>query len=336
MEAWSSMKTITKLAIFSVLILLPYFVFNNINLEHQRETLITEIRYNKAIDTATQDAAKALLTNSSQRDETQYERLKKVKINKEEAVQTFLQTMYLNFGVYNDPDGQGVLKTYIPALVIVGYDGYYMYSWDEYTNAAGKKELKHVWSPKKPYAYADNTGNTFAFTLDDYVTVNRNGDQKWLEGFRSEITSEASITLLQDSKTFDQVRRTSIVHSIQQDLQFQINKYNNYSKRYGVAYTFTLPLISQEEWNNTINDVGVLAFVQGIPIGQKYYNNYALGGSRIVKKPIYNGMIANGHKYYYSRNSCVSSFTTEEVFTTEREAAANGYIPLDCTVGNRD
>ncbi len=336
MEAWSSMKTITKLAIFSVLILFPSFVMNNINLEHQRQSLITELRYNRAIDTATQDAAKALLTNSSQREETQYETLKKVKINKEEAVQTFFHTLFLNFGVFNDADGQGVLKNYVPALVIVGYDGYYIYAWDEYTNASGAKELKHVWSPKKPYTYSDNNGNTFAFTLDDYVTVNRNGDQKWFDGFRSEIAIHASISLLNDSNTFDQVRRTSIVNSIQQDLEFNINKYNNYSKRHGVAYTFTLPLISQEEWNNTINDVGVLAFVQGIPMGQKYYNNYALGGSRVVKRPIYHGIIANGHKYYYSRNACVSSYTTEEVFTTEKDAAAKGYIPLDCIVGNRN
>ncbi|OAB44543.1 hypothetical protein [Paenibacillus glacialis] len=330
------MKTITKLAIFSVLILFPSFVINNINLEHQRQSLITELRYNRAIDTATQDAAKALLTNSTQREETQYETLKKVKINKEEAVQTFFHTLFLNFGVFNDEDGQGVLKNYVPALIIVGYDGYYIYSWDEYTNASGEKELKHVWSPKKPYSYSDIHGNTFAFTLDDYVTVNRNVDQKWFEGFRSEIVLEASVSLLNDSNTFDHVRRTSIVNSIQQDLEYYINKYNNYTKRHGVAYTFTLPLISQEEWNNTINDVGVLAFVQGIPMGEKYYNNYALGGSRVVKRPIYNGIIANGHKYYYSRNACVSSYTTEEVFTTEKDAAANGYIPLDCTVGNRN
>ncbi|WP_438350939.1 hypothetical protein ACP8HI_09985 [Paenibacillus sp. FA6] len=330
------MKTITKLAIFSVLILLPYFVFNNINLDHYRQDLMIEMRYNRAIDTATQDAAKALLSNGNHRDETEYETLKNVKINKDEAVQTFFNTLYLNFGIFNDRDGQGVLKNYVPALMIVGYDGYYMYSWDEYTNASGEKEIQHVWSPKKPYSYSDQNGNTFAFTLDDYVIVNRNGDQKWFEGFRSEIASESSISLLYDADTFDQVRRTSIVNLLQQDLEFYINQYNNYSKRLGVAYTFTIPLISQEEWNNTIDDVGVLAFVQGIPMGEKYYNNYALGGSRVVKQPIYNGIIANGRKYYYYRNACVSSFRTEEMFTSERDAAANGYIPLDCTVGYRN
>jgi hypothetical protein len=315
--------------------MLPFFIINNINVEHNRKNVILELRYNRAIDTATQDAAKALITNATQGEESQYESLKRVRINKEEAVQTFFNTMYVNFGVFHDPVGQGVIQSYVPVIVIVGYDGYYIYHMDEYVNASGQRELKHVWSPKKPYAHADQYGNTFAFTLDDYVIVNRNSDQRWFEGFRGEISSAAAIPLLNDASTFDQVRRATIVNAIQQDLEYYINNYNNYAKRNGVAYTFTLPLISQEQWNNTINDVGVLSFVQGIPMGEKYYNNYALGGSRVVKKPVYNGIIANGRKYYYSTNSCTSSYTTQEVFTTEKDAANSGYIPLDCTVGYR-
>lgn len=305
------------------------------NVEHNRKNTILELRYNHAIDTATQDAAKALMTNASQGQEAQYEFQKRVRINKEEAVQTFFNTMYVNFGVFNDPVGQGVIQSYVPVIAIVGYDGYYVYYMDEYTNADGQTELKHVWSPKKPYAHADQYGNSFSFTLDDFVTVNRNSDQQWFEGFRGEISSLAEISLLNDANTFEQVRRSTIVKAIQNDLEYYINQYNNFAKKYGVAYTFTLPLISQEEWNNTINDVGVLSFVQGIPMGQDYYNNYALGGSRLVKTPVYHGIIANGRKYYYSANSCTSDFTTSEVFGSEKEAASNGYIPLDCTVGNR-
>jgi len=326
---------ITNFVIVFVLILFPFYIINNINVNHNRQNSIQEIRYNRAIDTATQDAAKSLFINAKQSDEAQYESLKRLRINKEEAIETFFNTLYLNFNVFNDPVGQGVIQGYVPVVIIVGYDGYYVYHMDEYKNAAGQKELKHVWSPKKPYAHEDKNGNTYSFTLDEFVTVNRNSDQTWLEGFRGEINAASGIALLNDPNTFDQVRRSTIVNALQKDLEYYINKYNNYAKRNGVAYTFTLPLISQEEWNNTVNDVGVLSFVQGIPMGERYYNNYALGGSRIVKKPLYNGIIANGRKYYYSQNSCTSSFTTEEVFTSQKDAAASGYIPLDCTVGNR-
>jgi hypothetical protein len=327
---------ITKLIIIFVLIMFPIFIANNINLEHNRQNLITEMRYNRAIDTAVQDAARALITNASQQKETNYEFKKKLRINKEAGVQTFFNTMYMNFGVFNDPVGQGVIDSYVPVVVVVGYDGYYFYSKGPYTNATGQTEYKHVWSPKKPYAYADQYGNTLSFTLDDYVTVNRNSDQRWIEGFRGEIASTAGVPLLNSPDTFDQVRRITIVNAIQKDLEQFTNEYNNYTKKIGVAYTFTLPLISQEEWDNTINDVGVLAFVQGMPMGAKHYNNYALGGSRIVKTPQYNGIIANGQKYYYSRKSCTSAFAPTEVFKSEKDAAKSGYIPLDCTVGYRN
>lgn len=327
---------ITSFSLFVVAILLGFFIKNQIDIDTNQKNMIVETKYNRAIDTATQDAAKAMITNASQPLESQYQSSKKVRINKEQAVATFFKTMYLNFGVNHDLTGQGVLDGYIPVLVVVGYDGYFVYTYEEYTDTTGQKKLKHVWSPKKPYAYADQYGNTFNFTLDDYVTVNRNSDRQWFEGFREEIKDEASVSFLNDAQIFDQVRRSTIVNAIQNDLGYAINQYNTVSKKYGISYTFTIPQISQEDWNNTINDAGVLAFVQGIPVGTEYYNNYALGGARIVKKDIYNGITANGRKYYYPADSCKTNFATEEVFTSGKDAAQSGYIPLNCSIGYKN
>ncbi|WPP42242.1 hypothetical protein SK066_04605 [Paenibacillus hunanensis] len=325
---------ITNLAVIFVLILLFVFVKNNLDQEDNRNNLQLQLRYNKAIDTATQDAAHALITNASQLAESQYQSTKQVRINKEAAADTFFHTMYLNFNVATDPNGQQVLNGYIPALMVVGYDGYYVYQFEKYQNAEGQTEFRHVWSPKKPYAYKDEQNNTYAFTLDDYVTMHRAADGKWLHGFRSELQEQTNVKLLEDPATFDAMRRTTIVNALQDDLEHTINRYNTDAKRYGISYTFTVPYISQEDWNNTINDAGVLAFVQGIPLGSQYYNNYALGGAKIVKTDTFNGVVADGRKYYFPARSCQSSYATEEVFTSAKEAAANGYFPLNCTIGN--
>ncbi|WP_411343748.1 hypothetical protein ACE3MZ_19385 [Paenibacillus sp. WLX1005] len=324
---------ITNWAIFFVLILLFVFVKNALDQEDNRNNLQLQVRYNRAVDTATQDAAQALLTNASQPQESQYQSAKNVRINKEEAADTFFHTMYLNFGVSHDPVGQQVLNGYIPALLVIGYDGYYVYQFEAYRNAAGETEMRHVWSPKKPYAYEDQDHNTYNFTLDDYVTVNRAVDGKWLEGFRRDLQGDSGIPFLQDEASYDAARRTTIVNTIQNDLSATINRYNMLSKQYGVSYTFTVPYIDQEQWNNTIDDAGVLAFVQGIPLGNAYYNNYALGGARIMKQDMYQGIVANGRKYYYSTSSCTSDYTAEELFTSPKEAARKGYQPLNCTIG---
>jgi len=325
---------ITSWAIFFVAILLFIFVRNQINQDANTQNLLLQVQYNKSIDTATQDAAYALIANASQAKESQYQSAKNVRINKEEAITTFFRTMYMNFNVTHDIVGQEQLNSYVPALVVVGYDGYYLYHFEEYKDANGNTMLKQVWSPKKPYAYRDNQNNTYSFTLDNYVTINRASDKKKYEGFREDIQAEASIQFLNDPDKFDQVRRTTIVNTIQNDLGYTINQYNTYSKRYGISYTFTVPYISNEDWNNTINDAGVLAFVQGIPLGSTYYNNYALGGARIIKKETFQGIDVEGRKFYYPSNTCQSSYSTEEVFTTAREAAQKGYIPLRCGIGN--
>lgn len=333
---------ITNFAILFIVIILPFVVINMLNVEAQIDSLFLESRYNSAIDAASQDAATMLIYNAKQGNEALYESPKSVRLNKEKAAEAFFQTLYLNFGVADDPYAQGALARYVPALVAIGYDGYFIYSEQEYIDAKGEVLIKHAWSMKKPYSYQDAKGNLLSFTLDDYVTVYEASTKSLKRGYLFEVDpttgrkytsslwSETDVPLLIDTTNFDSVRRQVIVAHIQDDLEYEINKHNHLVRRYGVAYTFTLPTIDQEEWNNTVDDVGVLAFVQGIPVGNQYYNNFALGGARIMKKPEIKGITVNGIKYYYNRSICESSVVYHETFPNEKVAAENGYHPLSC------
>lgn len=302
---------------------------NGQQLKAQKVNLQTEQLYNQYISAAIEDAATALNFNEKQEYEANYESMKRFRANKEQAIKAFFRTMYMNFNVMDDPIAQSVLAAYIPVIVVVDYDGYYIYAVEEYKNKNGETELKHVWKPKKPYAYVDQAGNSLSFTLDDYVYAYDRADRKWSEGFRIDVAALATIPILNNPDEFDQIRRSTIVNAIEQDLAYAINIHNTYARQYGITYTFTLPLISQEQWHNTINDMGVIAFIQGIPIGDKYYNNYALGGSRLLKKPVIYGAIRDGVKVYF-RDSCSYSDTIIETFTSEKDAAKHGYFPRDC------
>jgi hypothetical protein len=317
-------------AIVGVLILLPFYVINRIDTETQRRMLVTELRYDAALDTAVDDAARALLYNANQQQEARYESAKRMRVNKEEVIDTFYRTLYMNFGIADDPVAQGVLSRYIPTVIVIGYDGFWVYAEEEFRNEAGETEMRPVWGLKKPYAYADAQGNSVSFTLDDYVTSYEVGSRTWREGFRPEIQSTSAIPLLRGAELFEQVRRSTIVHAIQNELAYRINRHNQYASRYGVSYTFKLPTISTEEWNNTVNDIGVMAFVQGIPMGRKTYNNYALGGSRVLKKPVIIGAVKDGRKVYY-RSVCDYPYQIEETFGSEKAAAQKGYMPLSCS-----
>lgn len=318
-------------AIVGALIFLPFATVNRIEVETQRKALLSELRYNAALDAAVDDAARMLTVNTDQRRETQYESAKRVALNKDEAIAAFYRTLYASFGIADDPVAQGVLGRYIPAIAVIGYDGFYVYAEEEWTGADGNTERKPVWGAKKPYAYADSSGNSLSFTLDDFVLAYDAGSRSWHEGLRADVGQQTNIALLKDAERFEQVRRSTIVRAIEDELAYRINKHNESVSRYGFSYTFTLPTISQEEWHNTVDDVGVLAFIQGIPMGGKFYNNYALGGSRVLKKPEIVGARKGSMKVYY-RSTCGFAYPVEETFSSEKAAAQKGYMPLECPV----
>ncbi|MCD1261341.1 hypothetical protein B5M42_021300 [Paenibacillus athensensis] len=316
-------------ALVGAMIFLPFATVNQLETDMQRKTLLTELRYNTALDTAVDDAARMLVVSNDQGREAQYESAKRIALNKDEAIAAFYQTLYANFGVADDPVSQGVLSRYIPAVVVIGYDGFYVYAEDEWTGADGHVERKAVWGAKKPYAYADSAGNSLSFTLDDFVLAYDASSRSWCEGLRMDVQQQTNIPLLRDAELFEQTRRTTIIRAIEDELAYRINQHNESVARNGVAYTLTLPTISQEEWNNTVDDVGVLAFLQGIPMGGKLYNSYALGGSRVLKKPEIVGVRKNGMKVYY-RSTCGFGYPVEETFSSERAAAKQGYLPFAC------
>lgn len=322
---------ITDLSIIFVCILFPIFMINGLHVEDQKEVQILEMNYTAALRTAVQDGGRVLSMNEQQELESGYISSKLFRADKELALNIFLRTMYINMDIEDDPIAQSVLQWYIPAIVVMDYDGYYIYTMGEYKDGAGTTIQKPMWTTKKPYSYSDRNGNSIHFTLDQVVEAFDSNSGKWLQGRQEEIKNSTTIPLLQDNQLFEQVRRTAIVNTIQDDLSVYIQLHNDIATRNGISYLFTLPTISQEEWNNTVNDIGMMAFVQGIPVGDQFYNNYALGGGRLVKVPDIHAGIEprTGIKYYY-RGSCTFPIQSDEIYNHAKDAALAGYIEKAC------
>ncbi|RJG21349.1 hypothetical protein [Paenibacillus thiaminolyticus] len=319
----------TKFAIIFVLIMLPFFWINRLQVQEQMFKLQTEMKYNYALDTAVDDAALTLKSSAIwKKTEESYESPKRLELRKEDALQAFFYTLYLNFDIVDDPISQNQLKHYLPAVAIIGYEAFDLYVEEEFAAINGESKLQHIWKPTTPYTYTDTLGNVFSFTLDNYVSIYLPAADSWIKGYQRELKYSSALPLLQDDEHFDAIRRITIINTIQDALERAINKHNEWASRNGVSYTFTLPTISNEEWNNTIDDVGFVAFIQGLPIGHSTYNNYALGGSRLLKAKVLYGTTINGIKYAFPQNCAPAS--VEETFSTEKEAAQNGYYVKRC------
>lgn len=322
------MKT-SDLTLWFLCLMIPLFLLLQWRDEDTTTNKRLSLQYDKAITAAVQDSVHTLRLNSDPDLESGYGSFKFNRVNREEALSSFFETLSFNFGA-EDIVAKDILERYVPAIGVVDYDGLHLSVYKTYKDEGGHKAWKRVWLPKIPYSYEDGEGNVISFRLDDTVRVFDASNKKWLEGPRKEVAPYISIPLLTDEQTFDSVRRTAIINTLQENLAFYINEHNTYARHLGIDYTFALPVIPAEDWNNTVNDISVFGFLQGIPIERGYtYNNYSFGGSRLMKVKYLYGSTVNGKRIYY-REDCGYNYPVDELFTDPKQAASKGYRYLAC------
>lgn len=154
---------------------------------------------------------------------------------------------------------------------------------------------------------------------------------------------------------------------IVEELSYAANKNNEYARKKGISYNFSFSLDKNDTMYNDVENMGVLALVQGIKVGNRYLNykayNYSdlevvhkyylsTGEKNETGKININGETARfGHdlKLYHKTNECIEylnditfndkdeieykSKIPEQEYTYTKEAAAMlGYMP--CPICN--
>ncbi len=257
----------------------------------------------------------------------------KIEISRENAVNTFFNTLFINFSTAGNKRAESILSAYIPVIVLIDYDGYSVMSIEEYTNSSGETEQKMIWKPKKPYVY-ERDGFIYLFTLDQKVTVYSPAANRFFEGLPEDIKASLPGTGVLDGDLFDDVRKRTIIESIRNDVNRAINKHNKYAARFGITYNFSPPSISDGDWYRNIEDIGFLAFFQGIPIGLngQRYNSFALGAARIVRKSSYYIEKSANDLFYYHREKCRILTEKNKPYDSCEECALEGAFP--CPICN--
>lgn len=386
---------LSHFTIIFLIIILPFSIIARNNTKEYFLVVKDQVRLNNIIDTATQDALDTLVDLN---DEFQMLYIdQRFDVNQTmalEAIKSFFKTFAVN---HNMPYVEGSTETYfsmyVPAILVIGYDGFFIYSVDE-TNGG---KYSYQLSPKIPYSYIDSSsGAIINFSLGNYIRMYTNGKlyegtisgeyledsinryeenfvkayggsrmdsaaQRYMLDNIQELTEDMSIivatlcdnglsskvpSFLRVSRSsgapvptvdyqrgvsevasaFHQKRREVIIDIIRNTLQEEINSHSTYAKTLGSNYDFALPDIAMDDWTNSINDISVMSFVQGFPVGtSSYYNNYALGGSRIVETEYIYG---TKDKIYHLKDcSRAHSSDVDNVFLNRVQAAENGYWP---------
>ncbi len=392
--------------IWFLIVIMPFSILARNTTREYMLALRDQTRLNGVIDNATQDAVEMLIELNDEFQTVSFGTEFNVTYNiASEAVKSFFQTLAINFNMpYVEGETEAYFSMYVPAIVIVGYDGFFVYSVTEFNDS-----FEPRLSPKIPYAYEDpSTGAIINFTLGNDIRIFING--KYYEGsltknftndslsevetyilafgggslgknkmfqYLPDLTEDMSlvlcaienygttpaghtarvpdflkaspgeIPLLQDTSRsggdavpaskFHTKRREVIINTIKEVLQDEMNSHSDYAGIMGSSYDFSLPEITNDDWTNSINDISVLSFIQGIPIGvNMYYNNYALGGSKIIAANYLYGNTKGGVGYYHDE-SCQEvqdylngiSTNMDNLFINRFDAASQGYFPCN-------
>ena len=319
-----------KAGIWFVLILLPFSWVNRLHVQEVKVKQQMDTAYNVVIDTAVDDAMSALNDRGLwvQEEASGYESNKNIELPFDHSIQVLWDSLAVQLHITDDLNAIETLKSWFPMLVTIEYDGYRLYQWQEYKDQQNNVQLQHVWQPKKGYTYRDEQDRIYMFTLDDYVTVYDSKTQHWVSGYQRELQFTSAIPLIQDTELFEIVRKQKIIEHIQNSAQQYMNEYNRKYARNGRSYQFTFPVITEEEWHNSLQDVGLFVFVQGTPLGTSNQNRYAYGGARIISRGALYGTIVNGIKVAYPEVCKLNPF--QDVFDSEYDAASKGYFPKRC------
>ena len=306
---------ITDLALIFIAVLLPIIIVVYINISFNIKAGEQELYYKKIIDTAALDAANQMkqVENEDANIDYGYSGVEnsKVSVNAQVAVDTFFNNLYNNFGIKGNDAAQRYLQLFVPAIAIIDYDGVQVSSVETYKK--GTVEItEHTLKPKRYYSfdytiindggykvvkgivdddddYDPVSWHHVEFTMDDYIThrgSKNNEDTIDVNSFyitdrknNSDLIAGVSDSdlLKEVEKLLTEIRKDILVDTVVKEMTYAVNNNNVHAKNAGITYTFAFPTTTNDEMYSSIENVGFMAFVQGISIGNKFLNTKAYG-----------------------------------------------------------
>jgi len=368
----------TDFAMLFIAIIIPVVIVVYVDvvflLKKEEQTLY----YKNIINSVINDATYAMKNVEGETQDVDYGysgiSQKRVSVNARVAIDTFYQSLYDNFEITGDITSEEYIKSHIPAVAIVDYNGVYIYSIDEYQKG-GVKHIDYMLKPKRYYTYTyaieNNTNKlktdediealtsgmkianwtyyTVLFTMDDYIgIVGQDSVISWFyledENNNSKLYGGTSVPESLKEKVIQhlKIKRSEVISKIVSDeMSFAVSNHNLYSD---VDYTFSFPSISVSDWDEMVNSVGIIAFIQGINLGNVKldYVAHGISGLKVtdryyVSTKTINGLdVISSLNYYHNDNECDvyldSNKSFDGYYMTKTDAATNGYYP--CPVCN--
>lgn len=198
------------------------------------------------------------------------------------AIQTFFRTAYVWMNIEFDTLKQQQFNLYVPCIVIVDYDGIYLYYW---TNS--EDGLQMIQSNKIEYIFEEE-GISYTFTLSKTYK-------------KTDLKKKLTQTIQMNSKELELLQAECITSTIENAVERTMKEHNRIANQFGITYQFSFPVWKDSVFQNVIHTPTILLFFQGYPVcqGKETYEKYACCGAERVKKAGYFIMKEQSILYYH-------------------------------------
>lgn len=124
-----------------------------------------------------------------------------------------------------------------------------------------------------------------------------------------------------------QHKKDIIINTIEKNL----SQATEQAKKMNPNYEYRLPQLSYDEWEQALSNISIIAFMQGMPIGLKYYNNYAIATSTLNKEFVDPDELyfAGKDDQYYHQRQCEQATGSDYVGYRSIDYVAKSYEKSD-------
>lgn len=124
-----------------------------------------------------------------------------------------------------------------------------------------------------------------------------------------------------------QHKKDVIINTIEKNL----SQATAQAKEMNPNYEYRLPQLSYDEWEQALSNISIIAFMQGMPIGLKYYNNYAIATSTLNKEFVDPDELyfAGKDDQYYHQRQCEQATGSDYVGYRSIDYVAKSYEKSD-------
>lgn len=327
-----------SIALLCLFILAPFLLMMEVRCDALMAAHSLRAHYDMVLDNAISDAADQMALHAS---ETGYADASELRLASDLAVERFFASLCDGMGA-NTAVSRDRLRTHVPVIVVATREEALLYMPQSVEADDGSATRQYLCLHAAPYALQVGEGSPLVlFTMGSGIHVlsretGESGHADW-HAFsengqrRDNIGTLETLPLFESVEEFESRRLKTIRDVVTQQLDTGLRLFSDTQSN----GQFDLPASKAAAFRNAVSDVGLFAFVQGLPVGsEQTYQTFAFGGGRVVKREPVTGWAVGEDKRYCApdcplllEHMAGGTLTPDDFryFSSPREAAAEGY-----------